>query len=188
MKKPLIKVIGWSFEIICLLFLVQVHMLAETSPKPPCSSPEYSKLDFWVGSWKVVGTDGKPQGENRIEKIVSGCAILENWRDIEGHEGKSLFYYQAPLKQWKQVWVTDQGPIKEKILLADYAGPGVRFQGELPRRDGKGTYLDRTTLIPEANSRVRQIIEVSLDQGKTWDPQYRWEGIYQRSMPKAKRR
>ena len=147
----------------------------------PCSGPEYSKLDFWIGQWDVVSPKGAPEGTNRIEKILSGCAIVENWRDTEGHEGKSLFYYQPVGKQWRQVWVTDAGPIKEKQLLSDYDGPGVRFQGELPRRSGQGTYLDRTTLLPETNGDVRQIIEISLDGGKTWDSKLRWEGIYRRN-------
>ena len=158
--------------------------LAETTPKEkPCTDPAYSKLDFWVGEWTVSSQDGKAEGSNRIEKVVSGCAIIENWVDHEGHEGKSFFYYRPFFKQWKQVWVPDQGPVKEKVLLDDYSGPGIRFQGEIPRRDG-GAYLDRTTLIAEPDGKVRQIIEVSFDGGATWDPQNKWEGIYSRISAK----
>src|SRR3982074_3121087 len=103
---------------------------AKTAPEEkPCSDPAYSKLDFWVGEWTVSSPDGKVEGSNRIEKVVSGCAIIENW-------------------------VAHEGPVKEKVLLGDYAGPGIRFQGEIPRRDG-GTYLDRTTLIAEPDRKVR---------------------------------
>ena len=144
----------------------------------PCSASEYGPLDFWVGTWDVVNERGEPEGYNRIEKVLNGCAIIENWKDASGSEGKSLFYFEPVSKTWKQVWVTDTGSIKEKTLLKDYAGPGIRFQGELPRRSGRGTYLDRTTLSKEKGGRVRQVIEISLDGGKTWPSEYRWEGIY----------
>ena len=150
-----------------------------------CSSADYRVLDFWVGNWKVVNPKGQLEGHNRIEKVLKGCAIMEHWTDASGGQGKSLFYFQPITKSWKQVWVTDSGPIKEKSLLADYPGPSVRFQGELPRRNGSGTYLDRTTLSPEANGKVRQVIEVSLDGGKTWPAEYRWEGIYVKESGKS---
>jgi hypothetical protein len=162
--------------LLCTLFL-QLAAYGRAAEKP-CSSPEYKLLDFWVGDWEVVSPSGEREGTNHIEKVLNGCAIIENWHDREGGEGKSLFYYVPATKQWKQVWVTDQGPMKEKAMLSDFAGPGVRFQGELKRRDGSGTYLDRTTLTPLEGGRVRQRIEISLDSGKTWDPKHAWEGIY----------
>jgi hypothetical protein len=146
----------------------------------PCSSSEYKQLDFWVGDWEVASPTGEKQGTNHIEKVLGGCAIIENWRDVEGHEGKSLFYFEPNSKQWKQVWTTDQGAIKEKVMLRGFAGKGMQFQGELKRKDGRGTYLDRTTLIPLTDGRVRQVIEISFDGGKSWDPKHAWTGIYVR--------
>lgn len=142
--------------------------------------PAYHKLDFWVGEWQVFANDDKgveqKDGDNRIEKILDGCAIVENWKDVEGHEGKSLFYYRPVQKDWKQVWVTDVGPMKEKTLVLELPDGGVRFQGELSKQSG-GTYLDRTTLTPLAGNKVRQVIEISFDGGKTWkatfDAEYR---------------
>jgi hypothetical protein len=144
-----------------------------------CDGPAYHELDFWLGTWQVVSPAGEPQGENRIEKVLNGCAVLEHWRDASGREGKSLFYYQLIPGMWKQVWVTDEGQVKEKSLMRAYRGPGVRFQGRLPRKQG-GTYLDRTTLTPLLDGRVQQVIEVSFDGGLRWDPKRRWEGIYRR--------
>jgi hypothetical protein len=139
----------------------------------PCEkNPAYHKLDFWVGRWDVFSNqDGSKDGSNVIEKILGGCAIIENWHDVTGNEGKSLFYYQAATRQWKQVWVTDMGPMKEKHLLEEYKGEGVRFQGEIPHLDG-GSHLDRTTLTPLSGNRVRQVIEISRDQGKSWEVTY----------------
>ena len=165
-----------------LQVLVPVVMLAS-----PCaaqsmdgcdSDSTYRVLDFWVGNWSVYVGD-MLVGTNRISKVLHGCAVVEEWRDAGGGEGRSLFYVEPALHQWKQVWVTDGalhvGGTKEKHLIARMGG-GVRFQGELRRPDGR-VILDRTTLTPVADGQVRQLIEISTDGGTTWrstfDARYR---------------
>ena len=163
---------------VLLLSLTSFTSLcAQSSGKPPIlpphpcqGDPEYHKLDFWVGTWDVYDNhDGTLNGRDVVEKIVGGCAIVENWKEADGSgEGKSLFYYQSAKKQWKQVWVTDAGPIKEKQLVEEMKDGGVRFQGEIPHHDGK-SHLDRTTLTPLTGGRVHQVIEISRDASKTWE-------------------
>ena len=47
-----------------------------------CSEdPAYAVLDFWVGEWEVSAA-GERVGENRIEKLLQGCAIMEHWTDV----------------------------------------------------------------------------------------------------------
>ena len=134
---------------------------------PPCQADsDYALLDFWLGDWDVHWR-GEKVGTNRIQKVLSGCAVVEEWRDVRGGEGRSLFYFHPVHRVWKQVWVTDRGPMKEKRLVGRYPGGGVRFQGELPRPDGE-VVLDRTTLTPQPDGRVRQVIEQSTDGGSTW--------------------
>ena len=132
------------------------------------SSPGYQRLDFWVGDWDVLGPDGGQVGQNRIEKSLGGCAVFENWTDVTGREGKSLFFYSPVTDEWKQVWVTDGGGLKEKTLVDEFEGPGVRFQGAIPLSDG-ASLLDRTTLTPLEDGRVRQVIEQSRDGGVSWN-------------------
>ena len=133
----------------------------------PCNTPAHRVLDFWLGSWRVVsGDDQRQVGKNSIQKILNGCAIIENWEGPTG-EGKSLFYYHDVEKTWKQVWITDSQHIKEKHLLSVLEGGAVRFQGEISRPEG-GFILDRTTLYPLPEHRVRQVIEQSVDGGETW--------------------
>jgi len=43
----------------------------------------------------------------------------------------------------------------------------VRFQGEIRQENG-ALILDRTTLFPLAEGRVRQLIEQSVDGGENW--------------------
>ena len=171
---------GTRDVLIAILLASQTRRAAAAEAKPvpaPCAGDAaYATLDFWVGQWEVFDPKGEKQGHNRIEKTLSGCAILEHWRDAGGSEGKSLFYYRRAEKKWKQVWVTDSGAVKEKAERLDYPGPGLRFQGKIPLPSGEGID-DRTTLTVLPDGRVRQVIEQSRDGGKTWSA---WEGIYVR--------
>jgi len=160
------------FTLTALLLLAalpdaRAQSSSDKPPPHPCeTNPAWQQLDFWVGDWDVYM--GETQvGTNRIEKILHGCALLENWADARGREGKSLFYYNSVTREWKQVWVTESGTMKEKTLVADYDGGGVRFQGNLPQQDGS-VVLDRTTLTPLEDGSVRQLIEQSRDAGQTW--------------------
>ena len=166
-----IAVLLLSFTSVTLLCAQSSSSKPPTPPYHPCESdPDYHKLDFWVGTWDVFDNhDGTLNGRDVVEKIVGGCAIVENWKEADGSgEGQSLFYYQVARKQWKQVWVTDAGPIKEKQLIEEMKDGGVRFQGEIPHRDGK-SHMDRTTLTPLSGGRVHQVIEISRDAGRTWE-------------------
>ena len=160
------------FAVVFAVACCTLAQAAQKSPDHPCEKdPAYHKLDFWLGHWDVVDSqDGTLGGTNYIEKILDGCALIENWHELDprGSDGKSLFYYQKVTHQWKQVWVTAAGPIKEKKLIEEFKDGGVRFQGEIPRPDGT-SYLDRTTLTPLTGDRVRQLIEISRDGGKTWE-------------------
>lgn len=166
------------FQNLATLLLVSLIALtplygqsASSLPPHPCqSNSDYQKLDFWIGTWDVYDNhDGSLNGIDTVEKIVGGCAIVENWKEADGSgEGKSLFYYEPARKQWNQVWVTDAGPIKQKQLIEETKDGGVRFQGSIPHLDGK-SHLDRTTLTPLPGGRVRQVIEISRNAGKTWE-------------------
>ncbi|MEM7350650.1 MAG: bacterial transcriptional activator domain-containing protein [Acidobacteriota bacterium] len=140
-------------------------------PIRPCSSEAHRLLDFWVGAWRVVVGEGEQEryvGKNSINKILNGCAIIENWTNASGNEGKSLFYYNDIEQLWKQVWVTDSEAFKEKHLIGVLPGGALRFQGEIRNQAG-GLILDRTTLYPIEQNRVRQVIEQSIDGGDTWN-------------------
>ena len=150
---------------------IAIAILAPAAYQPSCAADSaYQVLNFWVGNWRVVDSAGTEVGTNRVESILGGCAIVENWTDASGSEGKSLFYYVSAQRQWKQVWVTPSammpGGQKEKHLVARFTDGGVRFQGEYQGQHG--LVLDRTTLQPLAGGWVRQVIEVSRDGGQQW--------------------
>jgi hypothetical protein len=168
-----------------MLHLILAAAIATATPSPPpaCDADTgFHTLDFWLGTWRVTA-GGKYDGTDVVTKILDGCAVTEDWTDSTGHKGKSLFYYDSFAKVWTQVWVTDQatarGGLKIKRLIATYADRGTRFQGLLPGPPGAKTVLDRTTLQPEADGTVHQVIEISVDGGTTWIVTY--DAIYRRS-------
>lgn len=163
------------------LLLATLATVAALRAQPPADAKPagHHELDFWLGEWEVFA-GGKLDGTNRIERVLGGAALIEHWHDVDGHEGKSWFYFYRPENRWKQVWVTDLGGVKEKACSAILTDGSVRFRGEIPLRDGRKV-LDQTTLTPLADGTVRQVIEQSTDGGETWQTAY--DAIYRRKKP-----
>jgi hypothetical protein len=165
--------------------LTTANSASPASPPAPddcLSLPRMHALDFWLGSW-TVSWRGQVVGTNRIETMLKGCAIMEHWRDVEGAEGKSVFYYDPTTDRWKQVWLTDhafrRGGTKEKTELREHTSSGrVLFQGRYPDPESGATITDRTTLTRQADGTLRHLIEVSTDDGKTWRTSF--DGLYRR--------
>ena len=86
-----------------------------TTRAKPCQSSEHRQFDFWVGQWDVFATSGKKVGENRIELIADGCALLEQWTGNGGVTGKSLNIYDTIDRRWHQTWVDNGGTL---LMLA----------------------------------------------------------------------
>ncbi|HEY1708858.1 MAG TPA: hypothetical protein VGG10_11390 [Rhizomicrobium sp.] len=163
--------------LLAAFVLASVSVTAFGNPLPtpagkPCRTQTMGRaLDFWVGDWNVVDAkDGSAAGTNRVEQVLDGCAVIENWHGVTaGDDGKSLFSYDARRQTWDQVWVTQDtsraGGLKHKSLL-DARDGVVRFQGIVATP--KGPLIDRTSLAALRDGRVRQTIEWSKDNGKTW--------------------
>lgn len=169
----------WRTTGMATLWLMPLLALGQDDLPPACADePVFSALDFWVGHWDVI-SGGETVGQNRIEKTLNDCAILEHWTSAGGGQGKSLFYVIEG--DWKQFWVTERallpGGAKEKSRVDDIGPPAVRFQGEV-RHPEAGTWLDRTTLTPLDGETLRQIIEISRDGGRSWETTF--DGIYRR--------
>ncbi|MEO6637857.1 MAG: hypothetical protein ABIN25_06250 [Ginsengibacter sp.] len=75
----------------------------------PCSAPEASQFDFWVGEWDLTWNDTS-HGTNRIQKIMDGCSVNENfYYPAMKYSGSSWSVYNLQLKLWQQTWVDNQG-------------------------------------------------------------------------------
>jgi tetratricopeptide (TPR) repeat protein len=136
--------------------------------KPCESDPNFRKFDFWIGEWDVqqTGVPRAPVGaSSRVDKILNGCVILENWEPgSNGPAGKSFNTYNTVTKQWEQYW-------------NDASGRITHYKGEF--RDDGNLYYEadqfgtanriRMTFFNEGPNQVRQLGHITTDGGKTWN-------------------
>jgi hypothetical protein len=142
--------------------------------EPSCGSQQQRQFDFWIGDWDVT-VGGQPAGRNRIERILDGCALLENWTGAGGMSGKSLNFYDTQRAQWHQTWVDDRGG--SLGLDGTFSGGKMVLSGSKKDKEGK-TVVNRIIWTALPNDQVRQVWETSTDEGKSWTTAF--DGIYTR--------
>ena len=142
---------------------------ADRLAKPCLYQAEHKQFDFWIGEWNVQNAQGQAVGTSRIERIESGCIILENWSDVQGGTGKSLNFYDANLHKWRQTWADNVGGVSE--FSGEYKDGAIRYEGESHTPDGT-KILRRLTFFNLGPDKVRQYSEASMDDGKTWHSNY----------------
>lgn len=138
--------------------------LGAQEPGPRCQDEEFRQFDFWVGHWEVFDPEGARVGSSHIEVIMDGCAVRENW-DSGQVRGTSLNAYDAPSGVWRQMWADNRGAVL-RIEGAWEAG-SMRLTGRRLGSDGVTRDL-RITWTPLEDGGVRQLQEVSEDEGVTW--------------------
>jgi len=94
---------------IAFILLLVVHntFAQNNAPQKPCSSPQASQFDFWIGDWIATWGDTL-HGTNHIEKMLGNCTVHENFSNSK-ILGQSWSVYSANYKQWQQTWVDNQG-------------------------------------------------------------------------------
>lgn len=161
-----------------LIIIFMYALLLNAQTQKPCSDPAASQFDFWVGDWNLTWSNqnGETQtGTNKIEKILGGCVIAENFNsDDINFTGKSFSVYSPTKEKWLQTWVDNNGSYLD-------------FEGEM--KDDK-MILSRSFIKAEQQTEQRMIFynisddsfdwnwERSLDEGKTWE--LRWKIHYER--------
>jgi hypothetical protein len=136
-------------------------------PPPRCQAAEHRQFDFWIGRWEVFTPDGKRAGENHIEAIDGGCALIERWRGGGGFTGTSLNSWDGRAKQWRQHWVDNQGGLLQLAGALQGANMVLASSGPHPNKPGP-TQRQRTTWTPNADGSVRQLWQTSEDDGVQW--------------------
>jgi ketosteroid isomerase-like protein len=134
----------------------------------PCAAAEFHQLDFWAGDWDVFDADNLATQVARVkvDRILEGCVLREDYQDTAGHQGQSFSIYDAGLKAWHRSWVTNRG----QLLLLDGGlhGNEIVLSATEHTPDGKSKLI-RGTWKP-VNGGVRETAVTSLDEGKTWKP------------------
>lgn len=161
-----------------LLVAAPTACLAAPDDSPRCPAPEHRQFDFWVGEWNVeTEAGGRFAGTNRIERILDGCALQENWVGSLGMRGTSINQYFEGDRRWHQLWVDTQGT---RLELAGGMREGkMVLEGEAPGDSAGPPVLHRITWEPRADGTVRQHWQSSTDGGSTWRNVF--AGIYRRT-------
>jgi len=151
---------------------------APAARPPACVAPEYRQFDFWIGEWDVRTPDGKLAGTNRIERILGGCVLQENWKGTRGMTGHSFNTYDPGDRKWHQTWVDDQGTLL--LLSGEFREGAMVLSGATAARGAAKAALHRISWTPAADGTVRQLWESSEDGGKTWSVAF--DGSYRRKQ------
>lgn len=157
--------------------------LASQAPPPPaaqgCQDARSRQFDFWLGRWEVTNPAGKLAGRSRIESILGGCVLLENWDSPSGVSGKSFNLFNADTGSWEQFWVDNSG---SRLHLSGGLHEGrmvLHGTQDKPNAQSGLRQHERITWTPNADGSVRQLWETSTDDGKTWTVSF--DGLYRRA-------
>jgi len=142
----------------------------------PCSAdPHFRDFDFWVGHWDVHQTGSNlPVGHSIIEKIAGECAILENWTSERfSYNGKSINYFDPNSSAWEQLWVGSEGGRDYVHLFQNGHYKDNIMQFDFEQKDASG-YIQkgRFSFFNLGPDRVRQLQEISKDNGNSWTTVY----------------
>jgi hypothetical protein len=137
----------------------------QTTNSTFCSTPEYREFDFWVGDWDAFDFD-KPEivARTRVDRILGGCVLREDYQGASGFQGQSFSSYDAPRKQWQQTWVTNRGTLL--VIEGQFQAGEMVLSGV---DHAHGDQLVRGTWKP-SEAGVRETAVISTDGGKTWKP------------------
>jgi len=143
--------------------LRQRALSAEGAPPAPCAAPVYRQFDFWIGDWDVFDV-GRPTkvAHGRVDSILDGCVLREDYQGTDGHKGQSFTIYDATRNVWHQTWVTNRGEllgIEGSVNAGEMVLSGKNQRGALVRGSWK-----------PVNGEVREIAVTSTDAGKNWKP------------------
>ena len=147
----------------------------------PCENRAESRgFDFWQGHWNVT-SQGQQAGENRIESILGGCVLFENWTNVAGQSGKSFNFWDAGEKHWRQIWVDDTGGVLD--FTGEIRDGVMHYEAVTHDPDSGAETLHRMSFTPNEDGSVRQLMEASNDKGETW--QVSFDGHYTRKLPEV---
>jgi len=144
-----------------------------------CTGAPYRQFDFWLGRWDVFsGTT--LAGTNVVKSRVDGCVVEENWTSASLGRGRSLNAYDAVTKRWQQVWMDNQGGVNNYFGQARDGNLYYEADGVYVPNQPKLVKM-KMTFFNQGKDQVRQLIEQSTDEGKTYTVAY--DLIYTRRTP-----
>ncbi|MGA8490627.1 MAG: hypothetical protein WB711_09415 [Terriglobales bacterium] len=167
---------AWNVVLVLTVVLGTGSSQSAVHPLPPpvaaktipCAAPEYHSFDFWVGDWDAFDIDNPKTrvAHNRVDRILDGCVLLEDYQSTDGEHGQSFTIYDASRKVWHQTWVTNQGVLL--VIEGGMRGGEMVLSGTDRTADGNERYVQGTW--KPVSGGVREVAVTSVDGGKTWKP------------------
>ncbi len=142
---------------------------AAESTKPAfCRAPEYRQFDFWIGDWDAfdVTNPTTKVARTRVDLILDGCVLHEDYEGADGHKGQSFSIYDTSRSIWHQSWVTNRGEmlvIEGGLQAGEMVLSGVNHTADGKERHVRGSWKP-------VNGGVRETAVTSTDSGRTWKP------------------
>ena len=166
-----------STLLISLLLAFNLSIAQTTPPPSPCLTERiYRQFDFWIGEWEAYNLKGKKSGDSKISLILDSCVILEEWTSVPVpggfvYTGKSINSYDATNKQWQQHWMDNVGG-NTNYVRGSFENNKLTLQTD-PFQYSKDTMaINRLTFFNLGPDKVRQLGEISKDNGANWSVQY----------------
>jgi len=144
-----------------------VSRSAQSSKTNPCAASEFHQFDFWLGDWDSfeIGSSAK-DAHIRVDRILEGCVLREDYQGANGHLGQSFTIYDASRKLWHQTWVTNRGELLEiegKFHSGEMVLSGSDLTATGEKREVRGVWKP-------VEGGVRETAVASVDGGHTWKP------------------
>ena len=150
---------------------MSANVLAQTNAPKPCTAPECSQFDFWIGDWSLTYNDTM-HAVNRISKEMDGCLIHEHFYDAaKSYAGESWSVYNPLTKLWQQTWVDNQGGYI--VLTGVFKDGRMTLFTEPAPMTGGGKQQFRMVYYNITADTFDWIWESTIDEGKTWKINWR---------------
>ncbi len=150
---------------LCVM-LASASAIAQDNAPPPCSQPESSQFDFWLGEWRLTWSDTLT-GTNRITKDFDGCVIREDFstNDSIPFRGMSVSVFNAAIGKWQQTWVDNNGSYLD--FTGEFADGKMVLSRKAHPKD-KPAFLQRMVWSDISSNELTWSWERSDDNGRSW--------------------
>ena len=157
-----IKTFAMKKRLLFSMFMFTVINTHAQNNQKPCSAPEATQFDFWIGDWDLYSAD-TITGHNTVYKVMDACTVQENFSNPKsGYIGKSWSVYSPLSKQWQQTWVDNQGA---------YIPLTGKFE------DGKMTLITPTRNLPNGKTITSRMLYYNITKDSfDWDWQASQDG------------
>ncbi len=139
-----------------------------------CSDPASTEFGFWLGTWDLTwpaeqtgGDAGRlAHGQNRIERVLGGCVIEENFSTDDGaFLGRSLSLHDERSGVWRQTWVDSSGAY---LTFTGGLDDGRMILATEPLHRDDEVVVNRMVFGDITRDSLRWAWQGSRDGGDTW--------------------